>query len=71
MQKPQTNLSETLETKQGAYLLRYWRDQPGEPLRFMLRAVATNERELFGDWPSLRTRLNELLVDSIDGDESG
>lgn len=55
----------TIETKQGAYLLRYWRERPGEPLRFMLRSVTTNERELFNDLPTLLERLTALL-DSVD-----
>lgn len=52
---------DTVNRPAGAFLLRYWQENDNSSMRFMLRSVGTDERELFRDMESMLMRLNEIF----------
>lgn len=70
MKMPDDKNEKVVEMDKGAFLLRYWREQPEASFRFMLRSIPTDEREMFSELSALLERLTELLECDADGGDA-
>lgn len=50
MKKP---MSQMKQVNRGAFLIRFWRDDPESPWQFLVEDAATRQRYLFSDFPKL------------------